>query len=131
MLSAASGIFARLTGGSFEKLAVDFEHEPPKLLGRRPNGAMVEIEGMSEGTRDQLYLALRLAGLGLHLDHAQALPFIADDLFINYDDARASSALEALGELSRKTQVLFRTHHAHLLPAVHKVFGSSVNIVSL
>lgn len=131
MLSAASTIFARLTLGSFEKLAVDFEHEPPTLLGRRPNGSMVEIEGMSEGTRDQLYLALRLAALDLHLGHAQALPFIADDLFINYDDARSTSGLAALGELSGKTQVLFLTHHAHLLPAVQQVFGAGVNVVRL
>ena len=35
---------------------------------------------MSEGTRDQLYLALRLAALELHLGRATALPFVADDL---------------------------------------------------
>lgn len=131
MLSAASVIFSRLTLGSFEKLTVDFESEPPKLLGRRPNGAMVAIEGMSEGTRDQLYLALRLAALHMHLGHAQVLPFIADDLFINYDDVRSKGGLEALGELSRKTQVLFLTHHDHLLPSVREVFGATVNVVRL
>jgi uncharacterized protein YhaN len=91
----------------------------------------VDVDGMSEGTRDQLYLALRLAALDLHLDHAHALPFIADDLFINYDDARSKAGLEALGELSRKTQVIFLTHHDHLLPAVHDVFGERVNVVTL
>lgn len=131
MLSAASAIFARLTLGSFDKLVVDFEQDPPKLLGRRPDGATIRIEGMSEGTRDQLYLALRLAALDLHLGHAQVLPFIADDLFINYDDARSASGLQALAALSRKTQVLFLTHHDHLLPAVQQVFGAGVNIVRL
>jgi uncharacterized protein YhaN len=47
----------------------------------------------------------------MHLGHAHALPFIADDLVINYDDKRSHAAIEALGELSRKTQVLFLTHH--------------------
>ncbi len=131
MLSAASVVFSRLTLGSFEKLTVDFDSEPAKLLGRRPNGAMVAIEGMSEGTRDQLYLALRLAALDMHLGHAQILPFIADDLFINYDDVRSKGGLEALGELSRKTQVLFLTHHDHLLPLVREVFGTTVNVVQL
>ena len=59
------------------------------------------------------------------------LPFIADDLFINYDDVRSKGGLEALGELSRKTQVLFLTHHDHLLPLVHEVFGATVNVVRL
>lgn len=131
MLSAASAIFARLTLGSFDRLTVDFESDPPKLLGRRPNGSMVDIEGLSEGTRDQLYLALRLAALDMHLSQAQVLPFIADDLFINYDDLRSKGGLEALGELSRKTQVLFLTHHDHLLPVVQEVFGSEVNVVRL
>ena len=96
MLSAASAIFARLTLGSFDKLTVDFDSEPLKLLGRRPNGTVVEVAGMSEGTRDQPYLALRLAALDMHLSQAHALQFIADDLFINYDDDRAKAGLEPL-----------------------------------
>lgn len=131
MLGAASGIFAGLTLGSFDRLVVDFEHEPPRLQGHRPDGSLVDIDGMSEGTQDQLFLALRLAALDLHLDHAQALPFVADDLFVNHDDDRALAGLQALGELSRKTQVLFFTHHMHLLPLVQRVFGGGVNIVRL
>ena len=129
MLSAASQIFARLTLGSFERLVVDFDSDPPTLRGRRTSGQLVGVDGMSDGTRDQLYLALRLAALDMHLSQAHALPFIADDLFINFDAKRAKAGLEALGELSRKTQVLFLTHHDHLLPLVREVFGSEANIV--
>ncbi len=82
-------------------------------------------------TRDQLYLSLRLAALDMHLGQAHAMPFIADDLFINYDNQRAKAGLHALGELSRKTQVLFLTHHTHMLPMVTEVFGAGVNIVRL
>ena len=131
MLTTASSIFARLTLGSFSKLAVDFETDPPRLQGRRANGTPVDIAGMSEGTRDQLYLALRLAALGVHLDQAPTLPFIADDLFINYDDQRSRAGLEALRDLSRKTQVVFLTHHDHLLPLVRDVFGAGVDVHDL
>ncbi|KVK87632.1 hypothetical protein WJ47_12455 [Burkholderia ubonensis] len=131
MLTAASRIFARLTLGSFERLIVDFESNPPTLQGRRPNGTAVGVEGMSDGTRDQLYLALRLAALDMHLAQAHVLPFIADDLFINFDVRRAKAGLEALAELSRRTQVLFLTHHDHLLPLVREVFGTTVNAVHL
>lgn len=117
--------------GSFERLTVDFESEPLKLQGRRPDGTLVGVEGLSEGTRDQLFLALRLAALDMHVGQAHSLPFIADDLFINYDDQRSIAGLEALGELSRKTQVVFLTHHDHLLPAVRRVFGDGVNVVNL
>ncbi len=131
MLLLASAIFSRLTLGSFERLSVDFESEPLKLQGRRPDGTVVSVEGMSEGTRDQLYLSLRLAALDMHLGQAHVLPFIADDLFVNYDDWRSKAGLEALGELSKKTQVIFLTHHEHLLPLMHEVFGPGVNVVKL
>ncbi|HZW13377.1 MAG TPA: AAA family ATPase, partial [Noviherbaspirillum sp.] len=83
LLGRAGAIFAKLTQGGFQRLVVDFEAEPMALEGQRADGKLVPISGMSDGTRDQLYLALRLAALELHLDQAPPLPFIADDLFIN------------------------------------------------
>ena len=131
MLARAGAIFAGLTLGSFKKLVVDFESEPLALQGQRTDGSLVDIDGMSDGTRDQLYLALRMAALELHLGQAQSLPFIADDLFVNYDDARAKAGLKALKGLAGKTQVLFLSHHDHLVPAVRAVFGNTVNVVNL
>lgn len=131
MLARASDVFAGLTQGAFSKLVVDYEHEPLKLSGQRTTGERVEIEGMSEGTRDQLYLALRLAALELHLEKTIALPFIADDLFINYDDGRARAGLQALAKLSESTQVIFLSHHAHLVPVAQSVFGDKLNVVHL
>jgi uncharacterized protein YhaN len=131
MLKQAAAIFSKLTLGSFESLTVDFEHDPPRLQGKRHGGQLVGVEGMSDGARDQLYLALRLAALDMHLASAHTLPFIADDLVINYDDQRSRAAIEALGDLSTKTQVVFLTHHEHLLPLVREVLGSGVNVVEL
>ena len=131
MLARAGEIFCRLTLGSFAKLTVDFEARPPLLEGLRADGRTVGISGMSEGTRDQLYLALRLAALEMHISQACALPFIADDLFINYDDVRARAGIEALADLSKTTQVIFLSHHPHLVPAVREVFGDAANVVML
>jgi len=131
MLKRASSVFSELTQGAFSKLAVDYESDPLKLSGQRATGEQVDIEGMSEGTRDQLYLALRLAALELHLQQTVALPFIADDLFINYDDGRARAGLQALAHLSESTQVIFLTHHEHLVPVAQTVFGERLNVVRL
>lgn len=43
------------------------------------------------------------------------LPFIADDLLVNFDDFRAGAALQVLAELSRRTQVILFTHHLTLV----------------
>ena len=89
-------------------------------------------DGLSEGTRDQLYLALRLAALELqHGPSARVLPLIADDVFINFDDARTAAGLQVLGELSRQRQVLFLTHHAHLVPLAQQVLGQQLNVIEL
>jgi uncharacterized protein YhaN len=69
---------------------------------------------MSDGTRDQLYLALRLATLERHLAQAEPLPFIVDDILINFDDDRTAATLKVLAELAKKTQVILFTHHARL-----------------
>jgi uncharacterized protein YhaN len=131
LLQRASTIFSTLTSGAFSKLIVDFEREPMVLEGLRSDGKPVGISGMSDGTRDQLYLALRLAALEMHLEQAMPLPFIADDLFINYDDVRSKAGFEALKELSEQTQVIFLSHHDHLIPTVQEVFGKHVNVVFL
>ncbi|KVR86986.1 ATP-binding protein [Burkholderia vietnamiensis] len=131
MLRRAGEIFAGLTLGEFARLTVDTERSPPALYARRTKGTSVDVAGLSEGTRDQLFLALRIAALELQLASRPGLPFVADDLFINFDDTRAKAGLEALRDLSTRTQVLFLTHHDHLLPLVRDVFGVQVNVVAL
>jgi uncharacterized protein YhaN len=131
LLARAGAIFSGITLGSFQNLKVDFDKNPPVLEGLRSDEKLVGISGMSDGARDQLYLALRLAALEMHLEQATPLPFIADDLFINYDDIRSKAGLEALKILSEQTQVIFLSHHEHLIPLVHEVFGKQVNTVVL
>ena len=65
------------------------------------------MEGMSDGTTYQLYLALRLASLETYLKNNEPMPFIVDDILIRFDDKRATAALQVLAELSTKTQVIF------------------------
>lgn len=131
MLAKASTIFNGLTLGSFSRLLVDSEETTPRLFGIRPGGEQVDVAGMSEGSRDQLYLALRLAALELQIDQGLSMPLIADDLFINFDDHRTAAGLQVLGDLSRKMQIVFLTHHDHLVPLAKEVLGSELNVVYL
>ncbi len=131
MLAKASAIFSGLTLDSFSRLLVDSEEATPRLFGIRPGGEQVDVAGMSEGSRDQLYLALRLAALELQIDQGLSMPFIADDLFINFDDRRTAAGLKVLGDLSRTMQVVFLTHHDHLVPLAKEVLGADLNVVYL
>lgn len=131
LLQRASALFAQLTLGGFARLAPDFEHDPPRLEAVRASGERVGIHGLSEGTRDQLFLALRLAALELHIAADRPLPFIADDLFVNFHDQRSRAGLTVLGELARKTQVIFLTHHEHLVEVARECIGPTINVLTL
>jgi len=127
ILRKASGFFSRITCGSFDGIRAD--HDPdgnPVLVGVRSGGKeTVPVGGMSDGTADQLYLALRLAGLDHYLDGNEPMPFIVDDILVKFDNDRATAALQTLAELSQKTQVIFFTHHRHLVDlAVKSVAGA-------
>lgn len=116
ILTRAGELFRRLTLGAYLTLRSGYgEDDEPVLLCVREGDREVTVEGLSDGTRDQLYLALRLATLERHTEERDPMPLLVDDILIHFDDERARAALEVLGELGDKTQVLFFTHHARLL----------------
>ena len=77
---------------------------------RASTGEHLDLEAMSDGTRDQLFLALRLAYIETCCDNGTPCPVILDDVLIA--DERTAAALRALRDVSKKTQVLVFTHHA-------------------
>jgi uncharacterized protein YhaN len=117
ILERSSNLFARITPGSFAGLQIDFNDKGETvLMGVRPEGrGVVGVDGMSDGTADQLYLAVRLASLESYLEKNEAMPFIVDDVLIHFDNERAAETLKILAQLAQKTQIIFFTHHQHLV----------------
>lgn len=116
ILSRAAELFRALTLGSFAGLTTGYGADDQSTLRCvREGGREVDVEGLSDGTRDQLYLALRLASLERFAVHAEPLPLVLDDAFVHFDDDRARAALLALAGLSSAVQVLLFTHHDRLV----------------
>ena len=125
LVNRASEHFSALTLGSFERLMADFDDkDQPVLVGIRPGGERVHVAGMSSGTRDQLYLALRLASLEKYMQDEEPMPFIVDDILVDFDDERAAAALNALAVLAEKTQVIIFTHHTQVVEQAKKIQGA-------
>ena len=116
LLASSSSLFARLTLGAFTGIKAGFDDKDrPCLRCVRAAGTEVDVAGLSDGTRDQLYLSLRLASLVRRAEVSDPMPLVLDDVLIQLDDERAAAALAVLADVSRRMQVLFFTHHARLV----------------
>lgn len=132
MLRAASGYFSGMTGGDFDRLQSepDADDHRPVLQIRRRDGRTLGVEGLSEGSRDQLYLALRLAALQLHRARGIDLPLVLDDVLMTSDDDRAVHMLRTLADFAQGGQVLVFTHHRHLLELARHTLPASALVCS-
>ena len=122
ILKRANELFPVLTVGHYTGLRIGRDDkDEQRLVCVRADCKEVEISGLSSGTADQLYLALRLASLARFGAVNDPMPVVLDDILLHFDDERAAAALSVLGQFSRHCQVLFFTHHERLLDLARQV----------
>ena len=120
LLKRAGELFHELTLGAYSRLDTDLDNKLKRhLVGIRIHNdapELVKAEEMSNGTQDQMFLALRVAWLEERLEQAP-MPIILDDLLVNFDDERSQAILKVLANLAQKSnaQILLFTHHQHVL----------------
>jgi uncharacterized protein YhaN len=116
ILMRAKDLFAELTDGAYTGLRADLNQRGETILiAEDVFRGSLEIDALSDGTVDPLYLALRLAVVQEHNATHEPLPFVADDLLLNLDNNRAQAALRTLAAIAASSQVLLFTHHAHMV----------------
>ena len=121
LLNRAGELFRAMTLQRYQGLAAELEDGELRLQALLADDrGRVGVAGLSEGTRDQLYLALRLASVERYAERGEPLPLVIDDILINFDDQRSLATLRLLAELAKHNQVLFFTHHEHLLGLVRR-----------
>ena len=115
LVSRAGELFASTTRGEFSAIDTDIDDKGlPVVVGRRQSGAAVPVAAMSDGTRDQLFLAFRLASLENYSASTEPLPFVADDILVHFDDERSAATLDLLARFAETNQVLLFTHHKNV-----------------
>lgn len=124
MVSAASEFFSMLTDGRYQELVPDEQGEHMVLLAKTPEGRLINVSQMSEGTADQLYLALRLAALKIREGGGGFMPLVLDDVAMTSDDQRTACMLKALDRFGDNGQVLLYTHHRHVLDIARNTLGN-------
>ena len=103
-------IFQQLTNSRYGNVILDRSlHVAAEPAG---SGVPRDVEYLSAGAADQLYLAVRLAICDLILPPEHAVPIVLDDALSSFDDARCASALSYLRKEAEKRQILLFTCHS-------------------
>jgi uncharacterized protein YhaN len=133
LVARAGVLFAAMTEGEFVGIETDVDDKGlPVVKGKRANAELESISKLSDGARDQLFLAFRLASLESYGESAEPLPFVADDILVHFDDARAKATLGLLATFGAQNQVLLFTHHESVRDAATElVKGGLASIVEL
>lgn len=103
----AAEIFADMTGSDWSSILLDREFHLSAETDRDPTRRNVQL--LSTGTADQLYLAVRLAICEMILPPEQNPPLILDDALLTFDDMRLGKTLDYLTRLGEKRQILLFT----------------------
>lgn len=100
----AAEIFGRITGGRYEKVLLSRSFAISAEQQGDP--VMRSLSLLSQGTADQLYLAVRLAICDTVLPAEKNPPLILDDALLSFDEERLHAALDYLVEESAHRQIL-------------------------
>ena len=106
--------FTRLTHGRYQQVSLS----DSQWVVQHANGQYYDLEELSRGTIEPLYLSFRLAFAHSNQDILN-LPLIIDDAFVNFDQKRYQETLELLEEMSKDIQIIYLTidqnmHHYQL-----------------
>ena len=118
-----------LTGGKYSKINLELQE-----ISNEDNSLIKKWDILSRGTKEQLYLALRLGYASNYSakNNKPSLPLIIDDAFVNFDVLRTKNALICLNEFAKTNQVLFFTCHTEQMQKLLKELKiSEVNILSV
>ena len=148
ILERTSRLFRDVTDGAYERI---YPADATEGKGRKGRGSaattadesrfndgaamgyLVETRGetkpldaLSQGTREQLYLAIRLALVEEYALDREPLPLLADDVLVQYDDRRVEKTIEALRNFaSPRQQVILMTHHDATRDAFARLVGDA------
>lgn len=123
----ASRLFSQMTKGAWQVVRMNAAGEIEVLDSVR---TATPPQLLSLGTRQQLYLALRVALLMTAKNVGRSLPILCDDILVNFDDDRRREAVKVLIELSHYRQVVLFTCHPSVAELVRDL-DRTCNLIEL
>ena len=126
-LKEASNYLSRLTEGHYVRIWTRLIGE--ELLCDNSEGETIPVDKLSRGTREAVYLSLRMALVGAYARRGALIPMVLDDVLVNFDGRRTRAAAEVLYDFScNGYQILMFTCHDHMRDLFHEL-GADVRIL--
>ncbi|MBC7354239.1 MAG: hypothetical protein H5U08_17930, partial [Thermogutta sp.] len=120
ILRKASRFLEAMTEGRYRRVWTPLAERV--LLAEDHSGNLRRVDELSRGTREQLFLSLRLALASDWSARGVQLPLILDDVLVNFDEERVRAACRTLAEFAGpRQQILLLTCHEHITNVCHEL----------
>jgi uncharacterized protein YhaN len=121
-LAEASRYMAKFTAGQYKRIWTPLSNDI--LLVDNAAGESLPVDVLSRGTREQLFLSVRMALVANFARRGVNVPMVLDDVLVNFDIERTRRAAEVLSEFAAGGhQILFFTCHEHMWEMFRKLDG--------
>ena len=115
-LNIASKYLEQLTEGRYRRIWTPFGEAALRIENDQEQNLPLEV--LSAGTREAVFVCLRLALASNFARGGAALPLVLDDVLVNFDVTRADAAAAVLkGYANSGHQMLLFTCHEHIMEA--------------
>ncbi len=124
VIRSAENLFTQITG--YRRIIKTIDQD--EVLIENDQHQRKGVLGMSRGTREQLYLAMRFGLINEYETRSEPLPAVMDDIFVNFDDERDERIIKILSKFSKQRQVLVLTCHKRSLEAYKDIGATTITV---
>jgi len=119
-LREASAFLKQLTDGKYVRVWTPLGKNALRIDNEKNQSLPLEV--LSRGTREAVFIALRLSLAAAYSRRGVTLPLVLDDVLVNFDSTRATHAAKVLRDFaSLGHQVIMFTCHEHIMRIFHGI----------
>jgi DNA repair exonuclease SbcCD ATPase subunit len=125
----AADALHNVTGGRYSEIRVD----PTSFVvkARVPEtGQIVDLESLSAGTRDQVYLIIRIAMARMFAEGLELPPLLLDDPFAYWDDTRIERCIPIIARNAFDAQTILFTASPELAAVAERIGATRIDLVT-
>jgi len=123
VIKEAQSFFSKMTLKRYSRIFAPLDEA--KIYVEDKDGRRKDIQNLSRGTAEQLYLSLRFGFIREFSKRAESLPIVFDDILVNFDPERCRAACGAIKELTKTNQILYFTCHPESVNLLAEIIPDS------